>query len=197
MSGAGPAMATAAAGRLLVVDDEPGVRLALQRVLTRSGYEVSVADNGLAAVARLRERSPFTAVVSDITMSAMTGLELGAYIGCHHPRLPVLYVSSTSIPASLLDNPLVGYVTKPVNAGSLHDHLRELIDRAHPAHDDRPLSPATRWPVSSPAGRVNDTANPCADPSSCLTAAGRAAPTAQTRLPHPMARESTVHDRLR
>ena len=66
----------ASAARILVVDDEEGVRTFLKRALDSvHGYEVSAADSGLAAKELLQQR-PFDVVVTDLLMPGMSGLEL-------------------------------------------------------------------------------------------------------------------------
>ena len=61
--------------KILVVDDEPAIRMLLAEVLTRSAFSVVTATDGLDAVLRLR-RSRFDAVVTDIDMPGMDGIEL-------------------------------------------------------------------------------------------------------------------------
>ena len=68
-------------GRILVVDDEEGVRTVLQRLLRRIGYEVDAVGDGHTALAMLRvEPLRFDLVLSDILMPNMTGLELAEEI---------------------------------------------------------------------------------------------------------------------
>jgi CheY-like chemotaxis protein len=59
---------------VLVVDDEPDVRALLRRMLEREGYTVAEADNGRAALDRVRERRP-SAVLLDLMMPEMDGFE--------------------------------------------------------------------------------------------------------------------------
>ncbi len=61
--------------RILVVDDEPHVTRVTRMALERAGHEVVVAGNGEEALAAL-EAGAFEAMVTDITMPGMTGLEL-------------------------------------------------------------------------------------------------------------------------
>src|SRR4030088_2967446 len=60
--------------RLLIVDDEEAVRTALARFLRSKGYEVEVAESGPAALTIL-QRQRFVAMLCDIRMPDMTGLE--------------------------------------------------------------------------------------------------------------------------
>src|SRR5262249_2794552 len=69
--------------RVLVVDDEPLVASAARRLLARA-HEVQVAHNGHTALALL-ETGPFDAVLCDIMMPHMTGLELHSVLSTTRP----------------------------------------------------------------------------------------------------------------
>ena len=58
--------------RILIVDDEPSIRMVLRAHLNRSGYQVTAAENGAEAVALLRNEA-FQLVVSDLKMPVMGG----------------------------------------------------------------------------------------------------------------------------
>lgn len=60
--------------RILVVDDDPDIRQLARRILTRAGYEVRAAENGLGAMALL-DGGAYDAVVTDIVMPDMDGIE--------------------------------------------------------------------------------------------------------------------------
>ncbi|MCX5897734.1 MAG: response regulator, partial [Proteobacteria bacterium] len=61
--------------RVLVVDDELGIREGCRRALTPQGFEVEVAENGPAGLARLRE-GHFDLLLLDAMMPGMSGLEV-------------------------------------------------------------------------------------------------------------------------
>ena len=61
--------------RILVVDDEPAVREAIERALRLEGYEVALAADGHEALERIGQRPP-DAVVLDLLMPRVDGLEL-------------------------------------------------------------------------------------------------------------------------
>ncbi|MGB9860464.1 MAG: response regulator, partial [Moorellaceae bacterium] len=60
--------------KVLVVDDEAGVRLLLELVFKEEGYQVAVASNGLLALQKIRSFQP-DVVILDIKMPVMNGLE--------------------------------------------------------------------------------------------------------------------------
>lgn len=115
--------------RVLVVDDESGMRLVLGRALARLGYEAFLAGSGAEALAHLQANSDVLAVISDVAMPVMTGLQLLDQILEEYPGLPVLFVTSTVIVSDLVPHPLVEILPKPVQLDRLRDRLGELIDR--------------------------------------------------------------------
>jgi two-component system cell cycle sensor histidine kinase/response regulator CckA len=80
--------------RILVVDDEPLVRRFAVRVLEEQGFRVSQAADGAEALRLLLEEPPdVDAVVSDIVMPRLNGVELMQILSSTHPQLPVLLMS--------------------------------------------------------------------------------------------------------
>jgi signal transduction histidine kinase len=66
----------AAAPRILVVDDELGVREGCRKILAAEGYEVLTAGDGKAGLEQLVDRGPFAVLLVDLQMPRMSGLEL-------------------------------------------------------------------------------------------------------------------------
>jgi two-component system cell cycle sensor histidine kinase/response regulator CckA len=80
--------------RILVVDDEPTVRRFATRVLVEAGYIVEEAPDGAAALDRIvGARVSLDAVVSDIVMPRLNGVELLRALRATHPDLPVILMS--------------------------------------------------------------------------------------------------------
>jgi DNA-binding NtrC family response regulator len=75
--------------KILVCDDEEGLRLLYEEDLTDAGYEVVVASNGREALAMVESEKP-DLVVLDIRMPGMDGLEAMGNILGKHNRLPVI-----------------------------------------------------------------------------------------------------------
>ncbi len=108
---------------VLVVDDDPDIRAALEDVLSASGYEVAVARNGQDALERLRA-SPFDLVLLDLMMPVMTGWEFRDE-QLRDPAVasvPVIVISAARSPAPIQAS---AYLPKPFDL----DHLLELVDR--------------------------------------------------------------------
>ena len=83
----------AAPPRVLVVDDEPGLRRALTRLLQASGISVRTADDGAMATEILAEES-FDVALVDLMMPRMNGLELLAHIRERHAGTQVVLMTA-------------------------------------------------------------------------------------------------------
>lgn len=82
------------AGSVLVVDDEPSVRRFACRVLREAGYGVREAVDGVEALTVVRSgHGEIDAVVCDIVMPRMNGVELLQSLSLEVPRLPVILMS--------------------------------------------------------------------------------------------------------
>ncbi len=82
-----------ASERILIVDDEDGMRRLLSRVLSREGYETSAVGSGAEAL-RLVANERFDLVVTDIKMPEMDGLELLAELKEYEPSLPIIVITA-------------------------------------------------------------------------------------------------------
>jgi len=78
--------------RILVIDDDEGVRAMLQRMLEREDYEVSVAVDGLDAERWLREET-FDIVITDILMPDKEGIETIIDLRKHHATTKIIAIS--------------------------------------------------------------------------------------------------------
>jgi chemotaxis protein histidine kinase CheA len=82
--------------RVLVVDDSPTMRTLLRNVLRAAGYQVEVAQDGLAALEVLRQQ-PYSLVVTDLQMPRMDGIGVCQFIRrSSSPHTPVILVTSLS-----------------------------------------------------------------------------------------------------
>lgn len=74
--------------RVLIVDDDAGIRRATARALSQAGLEVVAVESGAAALATLEVDDPFDALVTDLEMPGMSGLELVRRVRERWPELP-------------------------------------------------------------------------------------------------------------
>lgn len=83
-------------GRILIVEDDASLQEAYALILRASGFEVDVADNGLAALSYVRKHSP-KLILLDIYMPIMGGIEfLRAYSSIRHGEVKVVVFSNLS-----------------------------------------------------------------------------------------------------
>ena len=122
--------------RVLVVDDEPAVRVALERALRLEAYEVELAEDGQAALDRLSDGAPPDAVVLDVAMPHVDGLEVCRRLRDAGDRTPVLMLTARDAVddrVAGLDAGADDYLVKPFALKELKARLRALLRRAGPA----------------------------------------------------------------
>ncbi len=127
--------------RILVVDDEPAVREAVERALRLDGHDVLLASDGHEALDRLDSRAP-DAVVLDVLMPRVDGLELCRQMRRRGDRTPVLMLTArdaVSDRVAGLDAGADDYLIKPFALEELLARVRALLRRAAPGDDRRPL----------------------------------------------------------
>lgn len=120
--------------RVLVVDDEETIRVALARYLRSQGYTVEVAENGTAAIGRL-EQERFGVMVCDVRMPDMTGLDVVPKARRLDGDLAILMltaVNDAGTATDALSHGAMDYLVKPVQLAQLQDavvraaHRRQL-----------------------------------------------------------------------
>ena len=79
--------------RILVVDDDEQVRLLLSLVLAQDGYSVHTASGGQEALGEMMKRR-FDAILTDVEMPRMTGLDILSYCRTASPDVPVILMSA-------------------------------------------------------------------------------------------------------
>ena len=124
--------------RVLVVDDEPAVRRALERALKLERYDVELAADGQEALDSLAT-SPADAVVLDIAMPRVDGLEVARRMRRAGDRTPILMLTARDA----IDDRVAGldvgaddYLVKPFALKELQARLRALLRRAGEGTED-------------------------------------------------------------
>jgi len=137
---------------VLVVDDEPALRASLERALHQAGYEVGLAADGREAL-RAMAADQFDAVVLDVLMPGIDGLEATRRLRAGGDRTPVLLLTARQEVADRVNGLDAGaddYLTKPFALDELLARLRAVLRRAAPGEDeslgyaDLALDPVTR-----------------------------------------------------
>jgi two-component system response regulator PilR (NtrC family) len=114
--------------RILVVDDEPGIREFLQIMLEREGYEVSSAENGTDAISRFKKKK-FDVVIADIKMPKVSGLEVLSSVKEISPETKVIMITAHASFESAVEAMNQGaydYITKPFNV----DEIKVTVSNA-------------------------------------------------------------------
>ena len=113
---------------ILLVDDEENYRELIAKVLTKAGYEVLQAADGMGALSLL-ERSNVDLVISDILMPVLNGYALVARLREKWPDMPVILTTGFLSPdaAKSMMKGSVDFIPKPINAETLLDMVRGRV----------------------------------------------------------------------
>jgi two-component system KDP operon response regulator KdpE len=120
--------------RVLVVDDEPRIRRFVRMNLDLEGYEVIEADDGLAALSKVRDDMP-DLVLMDVAMPQMDGFETLERIR-EVSSVPVIMLTVKGDEEDRIRGLDLGaddYVTKPFSPRELSSRIRAVLRRAEPA----------------------------------------------------------------
>jgi two-component system, OmpR family, response regulator MprA len=118
--------------RLLVVEDDTGLRDVLRRALSLAGYEVRLTGDGAGALAEVARTVP-DAVVLDVGLPDIDGLEVCRMLRRNGNRVPVLMLTARDAVSDRIDGLDAGaddYLVKPFDIDELKARLRALMRRA-------------------------------------------------------------------
>lgn len=117
--------------KILVVDDEEGVRNLLQRILEGAGYEVVSTGDGEEAL-YLVSQGDISVALLDIKMPTISGIELLNKITADYPDVCVIMVTAVIDIQTAIDSLKLGaldYITKPFKKDEMLQKVREAISR--------------------------------------------------------------------
>jgi CheY-like chemotaxis protein len=120
--------------KILVIDDEPGIRDLLDTLLRRKGYDVVVAESGQKGLDLFRQEHP-DIIVLDLKMPEMDGLTVLRQIRGLDPRIPVIILTGAGTPETEQQVRAMGvteYVEKEFSLHLLGDSLRRLLKTPDP-----------------------------------------------------------------
>lgn len=114
--------------RILIIDDEPSIRKVLAAHLQHDGYEVETACDGGEGISKI-DSAQFHAVITDLKMPNIGGLEVLHWVVRNHPGLPVIIITAHGTVDTAVEAIKLGahdYVTKPFD----RDELKLIIRKA-------------------------------------------------------------------
>ena len=120
-----------AKGRILLIDDEPGVREFLKDYFEDREYDVDIAEDGLAGVEAFK-KATYDLVVSDMLMPKMIGLEVLRNIKAINPDQKVIMMSGVkedSMMAKAKDLGCKFYINKPVRMAEVEERIQECFQQ--------------------------------------------------------------------
>ena len=128
------------AKRLLVVDDDPGLLLAVSDTLRAEGYDVATARRGADALVRVAETLP-DLIISDIRMPGMDGYQLVRNLRSNaRTRLvPIVFLTAKDETADRIEGFRSGvdaYITKPFEPEELVAIVAAILNRVERTHSD-------------------------------------------------------------
>lgn len=133
--------------QILVVEDELTNSILLKRILTKAGYSVVVANNGMEALKHL-ERDKFDAVLTDWMMPQIDGIELIRRMRANVKPLPFIMMITALVSegarAYALESGADDYIAKPIDVDELLTRLKDGLARHEQSTQDIKVIPVTR-----------------------------------------------------
>ncbi|MCC7348425.1 MAG: PAS domain S-box protein [Variibacter sp.] len=118
-------------GTILVVEDDPAVRMLVTESLRELGYEIREAADGAAAIPRLQRPGRLDALVTDVGLPGMNGRQLAEFARQCRPGLKVLfmtgYAEAAAVRAGFLA-PGMDLILKPFDVDALAARVKALLD---------------------------------------------------------------------
>jgi DNA-binding response OmpR family regulator len=140
--------------KVLIVDDEPNIRLVFRRSLEGTGHGIAEAGDGDEALALLRQE-PYDLVLLDLRMPLVDGMETLRRMRDEGLRVPVILITAHgSIPDAVraLRLGAVDFLAKPVVPGDLRAAVSEVLAR----HETLGREPGTRRAPASDVARFSE-----------------------------------------
>ena len=123
--------------KVLIVDDDPGLRGLLRAMLTHNGFEVEVAEGGAEAIAAV-QRWRFDAIVLDLMMRGVSGFDVLAYLeplSSGRKYVVVISAASPAVLSTVSASPIVERVIrKPFEMTDLVSAVEMCVGAMHKAH---------------------------------------------------------------
>ena len=128
-------------GRVLIVDDEKAMRLALKSLLAKEGYEVDTAESGEEALRRI-EAGSFHVVITDLSMKDVDGMEVLEHTRRVDPDTAVVMITaygSEKVAVAAMKQGAADYLPKPFDNDELRVLVRRVMETVRLKRDHRRL----------------------------------------------------------
>ena len=125
--------------RILVVDDDRGVREFLEIMLTREGYDVATAETGPESLS-IFKKSNFDLVLTDLKMPKMDGIDLLKEIKAIAPQVAVILLTahaSGSTAVAAMQEGAFDYIEKDFDVDDLKATIRDALTKKGVAENER------------------------------------------------------------
>jgi putative two-component system response regulator len=136
--------------RILVVDDEETIRLALRKFLRSRGYEVEIAGSGDLALQILKTES-FALMLCDVRMPGMTGVQIVPLAIQQDPNLAIIMLTAVNDAATateVLSSGATDYLMKPVELADLQQSVDRALHKRSELMEQRRLDKLIREEVA-------------------------------------------------
>jgi DNA-binding NtrC family response regulator len=134
-------------GSILIIDDEPDIRLVMSANLRKEGYDVDAAGDGTEAFRKLEARE-FDTIILDHQMPGLTGMQFlerlrgGALAGRENADVPVIVITAygtIEMAVQAMKHGAYGYLTKPVRVEELVLQIKNAVERHRLTREVRSL----------------------------------------------------------
>ena len=121
-------------GRVLLVEDQPEVRRAVALILTRAGYDVIEAEDGAEGIEAIRTGdNPLMvdAIICDVLMPKINGMEAVRYFRSQFPTVPVIVLTGhpeLEAASWFYDRGIFQYLLKPAPADVILDAVEHAVE---------------------------------------------------------------------
>lgn len=115
---------------ILIIDDQPGIRLLLDEVFKREGFHTVLASNGIEALRKADESEP-DAVLLDMKIPGMNGIDILKRLKAEKPDLPVMMMTAYGELDLIEESVALGaarYFTKPFDIFQIRDAVIQLLE---------------------------------------------------------------------
>lgn len=115
---------------ILIVDDQQGIRLLLNEVFKKEGYQTYLAANGIEAL-HIFDKEKIDCVLLDMKIPGMNGIEILKHLKERNKQIPVIMMTAYGEQEAIdeaIELGVVKYFTKPFNIFEVRDEVNKIIN---------------------------------------------------------------------